>query len=69
MSSCTQVANRLAELAALSLGELPPRVREHLGECASCARALWAQRIMQETLEDLLVQRRRCERGRNDGHV
>ena len=69
MSLCAEVARGLAELAALPLAELPPRVREHLGECAPCARALWARRIMQETLADLLVERRRGERGRDDGHV
>ncbi len=69
MSSCAEVARGLAELAALPLGELPPRVREHLGECAPCARAVWARRIMQETLEDLLAERGSRERGRDDGHV
>jgi hypothetical protein len=69
MSRCAEVARGLAELAALPLGELPPRVREHVGECASCARALWARRVMQETLADLLIERRRGERGRDDGQV
>ena len=70
MSPCTEVEKRLAELATLSGKNLPVEMQEHLAECSFCARAVWAQRIMQETVEGLLFERKlRSERGRDDGHV
>lgn len=61
MSSCRDIQNALTELAARRPEELPPVVRQHLAECAPCARAVWARRAMQETLERLLMQRKRSE--------
>ncbi len=70
MSPCTEVEKRLAELARRSADTWPVAVQEHLAECPFCARAVWAQRIMQETVEGLLFERKlRRKRGRDDGRV
>ena len=45
MKSCAVVKRQLGELVAHAAAELPAEIREHLGGCPACARALGAARL------------------------
>jgi anti-sigma factor RsiW len=45
MESCNEVIQRIGELAAVPLAEIPARVGEHLQGCPACTRALAAARL------------------------
>jgi predicted anti-sigma-YlaC factor YlaD len=45
MESCNEVIQRIGELAAVPVAEIPARVGEHLQGCPACTRALAAARL------------------------
>ena len=45
MKPCEEIAKRINELSAVSAAETPAAIREHLGGCPGCARALAGARL------------------------